>query len=45
MPQRVAAALQRFQGPSLLILSGADLTAQEFDGAVLKSAHMRGAYG
>ena len=35
LPQRVAASLRAFGGRTLLILSGRDLTAQEFEGAVL----------
>ena len=34
---RVAAALCAYQGRALLILSGADLTAQEFETSVLES--------
>jgi len=41
LPNRVGAALRRFEGPTLVILSGADLTGQEFDGAVLRSRPMR----
>jgi uncharacterized protein len=40
LPSRVAGALSLFQGRILIFLSGADLTAQEFDTAVLKSAAM-----
>jgi uncharacterized protein len=40
LPSRVSDALSRFQGRILILLSGADLTAQEFDTAVLKSAAM-----
>ena len=35
LPQRVATSLRAFGGRTLLILSGRDLTAQEFEGAVL----------
>jgi exosortase A-associated hydrolase 1 len=41
LPDRVGAALRRFERPTLVILSGADLTGQEFDGAVLRSRPMR----
>ncbi len=40
LPSRISGALSRFQGRVLILLSGADLTAQEFDTAVLKSAAM-----
>lgn len=40
LPERVADGLRRYQGSVLLILSGADLTAQEFDAAVLGSTAM-----
>ncbi len=40
LPDRVATAIREFRGPSLLILSGQDGTAQEFDRAVLKSTAM-----
>ena len=33
LPDRMAAGLQRFTGPVLLILSGKDLTAREFEDA------------
>lgn len=33
LPDRMAEGLRRFRGPALLILSGNDLTAQEFEGA------------
>lgn len=36
LPVRVARSLLRFPGRVLIVLSGADLTAQEFDGAVIK---------
>lgn len=39
---RVSAGLKKFQGHVLLILSGADLTAQEFDQAVLGAGTMNG---
>ena len=32
LPERMAGGLQRFSGPVLVMLSGADLTAQEFSG-------------
>ncbi len=41
LPQRVASALRQFDKPILLILSGADLTAQEFETTVLESRAMR----
>jgi len=37
LPQRMLAAMQAFTGPVLLILSGKDLTAQEFSEAVSAS--------
>lgn len=40
LPVRVADSLRRYEGPVLLILSGADLTAQEFDTAVLGTSVM-----
>ena len=40
LPQRVAASLRAFEGRSLLVLSGRDLTAQEFESAVLSSKAM-----
>lgn len=41
LPARVSEGARAFQGKVLLILSGADLTAQEFDQAVLKTAAMQ----
>lgn len=41
LPGRVSAGLTAFKGDVLLILSGADLTAQEFDQAVLGARNMR----
>lgn len=41
LPGRVSAGLTAFKGDVLLILSGADLTAQEFDQAVLGARSMR----
>lgn len=40
LPVRVADSLRSFEGSVLMILSGADLTAQEFDVAVLGSSEM-----
>jgi exosortase A-associated hydrolase 1 len=40
LPARVARALRAFEGRVLLILSGNDLTAEEFKGAVLDSGDM-----
>lgn len=40
LPARVADSLRRYEGSVLLILSSADLTAQEFDTAVLGSSAM-----
>ena len=37
LPQRMEAALRRFSGPVLLVLSGNDLTAQEFKDVVERS--------
>jgi exosortase A-associated hydrolase 1 len=37
LPDRLLAALARFDGRLLVMLSGADLTAQEFDGAANRS--------
>ncbi len=37
----MAHSLRRYEGRVLLILSGADLTAQEFETVVLKSSTMR----
>lgn len=37
LPDRVGRALTKFEKPMLVVLSGADLTAQEFDQAVLRS--------
>jgi hypothetical protein len=41
LPDRMAEALARFQGKVLLVLSGRDLTAQEFRDAVAASARWR----
>jgi len=41
LPRRVADALRRLKVPILLILSGNDLTAREFEGAVLNTRSMR----
>lgn len=41
LPDRMAEGLARFRGQVLLILSGQDLTAREFDDAVAKSADWR----
>jgi hypothetical protein len=41
LPIRVADSLRRYEGRVLLILSGADLTAQEFDTAVLRKSAMK----
>ena len=38
LPDRMEAGLRSFKGPVLLILSGKDLTAQEFTGVVASSA-------
>lgn len=43
LPDRVARDIAAYDGPILVILSGADLTAQEFDRAVLRSP-ARGAW-
>jgi exosortase A-associated hydrolase 1 len=40
LPERLHAALSRFQGKVLVLLSGADLTAQEFS-VVAQAAHWR----
>ena len=40
LPERFGRALRAFEGRVLLILSGRDLTAQEFDGAVLGTRDM-----
>ncbi len=37
LPERMAIGLRRFQGPALLILSGKDLTAREFEDAAASS--------
>ncbi|MFQ5466913.1 MAG: hydrolase 1, exosortase A system-associated, partial [Kiloniellaceae bacterium] len=37
LPERVGRAIADYTGPVLVVLSGADLTAQEFDQAVLRS--------
>ena len=42
LPERMSDALARFDGKVLLILSGNDLTAQEFKGVVLGSTRWRG---
>lgn len=41
LPDRMAESLARFHGPMLLILSGQDLTAREFEDAVARSADWR----
>ena len=41
LPDRVAAALRRFAKPTLVVLCGADLTAQEFSLSVAKAKGMR----
>lgn len=41
LPDRVGAALRRFEKPTLVILSGADQTAQEFRQSVAKASPMR----
>jgi exosortase A-associated hydrolase 1 len=41
LPARLLAGLQRFDGPLLLIMSGADLTAREFDDMAASSAAWR----
>lgn len=41
LPRRVGAALRAFAGPVLIILSGRDLTAREFDRVVLRSRKIR----
>ncbi len=41
LPQRVGDSLRRFAKPTLVILSGADMTAQEFRGSVADSGAMR----
>ena len=41
LPGRVAHSLRRYEGRVLLILSAADLTAQEFDTVIVKSSTMR----
>lgn len=38
LPERMAEGLSRFRGPALLITSGQDLTAREFEGAAANSA-------
>lgn len=40
LPQRVGRSLRAFDGRVLLMLSGRDLTAREFEGAVLESREM-----
>ena len=37
LPARMAAGLQRYRGPALLIISGRDLTAREFEDAAAES--------
>lgn len=41
LPDRMADGLARFQGPALLIMSGQDLTAREFEDAAYQSAAWR----
>ena len=41
LPERVAGSLRRFPGQALVVLSGNDLTAQEFEGSVLNARSMR----
>ena len=41
LPDRMAAGLARFRGPVLLILSGQDLTAREFEEAAARSGDWR----
>jgi exosortase A-associated hydrolase 1 len=41
LPRKALDALQRFEGPVLLVLSGRDLTASEFKAVVRKSAAWR----
>jgi exosortase A-associated hydrolase 1 len=41
LPQRLYLALNRFQGPVLIILSGADLGAREFSALAEQHAHWR----
>lgn len=41
LPQRMADSLERFRGRVLVILSGNDLTAQEFEGVVGRSQRWR----
>jgi hypothetical protein len=41
LAQRVAASLRRFHGRVLFLLSGNDLTAEEFEETVLKAREMR----
>jgi uncharacterized protein len=43
--QRMAAGWQRFAGRSLLVLSGADLTAREFEAGASQSAAWQGVLG
>lgn len=39
LPERMATGLARYRGPMLLIISGRDLTAREFEDAAGRSAH------
>src|SRR5690606_22328167 len=41
LPDRMAAGLERYTGPVLLIMSGQDLTAREFDDTARASASWR----
>jgi uncharacterized protein len=41
LPERMADGLARFKGPTLLIMSGNDLTAREFDDTARKSSAWR----
>jgi len=45
LPARMASGLARFSGPVLLILSGDDLTAREFEDAVRASPHWQALLG
>ena len=45
LPERIGAAMERFAGRTLLILSDNDLTAREFDDAVLRGTNKRGTSG
>lgn len=45
LPERMLAGMQRFRGPTLLILSGEDLTAGEFIDCASRSAGWKNALG